>query len=362
VNVLAEYENVFEILKYLASQLDISFLTDYMEYIVIGLIICVVFIVIFQIFKAKRKPKEYLNDAVCLKMVIPPMSDKFEILRSFLNKLYTRMSSSHKKKFHFSLELLCKKDQKDLFLVVPSIIYNENRDLFEQDVVFDIVTDLREKFIDSIRESNTALELELKKDFVYPLKLKFKSSQNILNEGEWIFFQIPLRPAGDTWKTVLTRYKNDLRKGKDKMTRFTGCLGGCIGVSLPFFSMIANVLTGIFHGSSSTKEDHTQNERISPEIKRKLDIVNSKSEQYGFEISVRTVISTTNSERMYEILDKLLDITTQEDPEWNSFVVKTLHKRVKETLKNEMVLGRLETSTIDVVSSDEVLSLVTPFM
>ena len=361
----AEYfEQIYDLGRYLLSQSDLPDLSKYYSLIFIGMTFLVVLFVISKIIARRKAVREYLEDGICLKLEFPPMSNREEKLKNILDILHKELYSVHKNKYYFSLEILVQEKNNHMFLFLPRVEYANLVDHLAKECDLKEVSEQREKFIDSLKANIICMKLELSGDFVYPLVLKKgeKPFCDYMEKEEWFFLQILCRPIGDNWLRILDRFTNELQKGKEPSGRLGGCFGGCLGVTLPFFTFLGDIITLMFHGSRVGGRIDTDKTTISEVNRKKLDLINLKRDSYGFETLVRVCLKAVDKDRDYLLSDKFLDFVTYEEGEGNSFVIAEVHKKIRGDFKNELLLANMGKFSVDILTVREIITLFAQFV
>lgn len=357
-------EQTYDLIRYIVSQIDFPDLSEYTLYFFVGGIILAVSLIIITIIKKKRAVNEYLEDGVCLKIEFPPMSDKKAKITDLLKVLHEKSFGLFKSKYYFALEVLIKDKELYLFLFLPAVLYEHLTECFKEGLKVDVVTEEREKFLDNLEESVKGLKLELARDFIFPLELLSKQTNSLSSDlvlQEWIFLQILMRPIGTKWLRLVDNYLESLRSGKDITKSTVGCLGGCLGITFPFFSLLGDLVTSLVHGSSGRGKKASKEAGLTEGQRQTLEVVSKKKDSFGFEVLARAFVKASCEERSYMLLEKFLNLVSNDAPLGNSFVVSESYDKFKSNLENDLLLANMEKSTTDVLSVPEIVNLVSQF-
>ena len=357
-------EQLGEIFGYFFDQIDFNNLLKYSKEAV--LVFGVLFLTLFVIKYIKRKKAvaEYIENGICLLFKFPPMSDVESKITEIIKQLYDEFYTKYGKKYYWSIEILTKKDQNHFFLYLPEEVYKQWDIKFTNGVEVEVVSNARENFMDSLEKKVMGLELELSKDFIYPYLIASSDDVNlnqILEDDEWIMFQILCRPAGEKWLGFLEKYKESIVKGKNPSFVYQGCSGGFFSVIFKFFVLIADTLTFFIHGSGVNKEftEVKHGDIKKPDMEDKKQLIEIKRSAYAYETVIRLCTNAKSEEKGYFILDKVLNIFTAADEvRSNSFVVKEMHKSFKSSVKNYYFLGGMDKSVVDILNIEELGSIL----
>lgn len=357
-------EQLYDLGRYLWRQVEFPDLSEYYIFIFGGIVFLVILIVISKVIAKRKAVSEYLEDGICLKVDFPAMCNKEELLMDLLVNFHKDLYSLFKNKCYFSTEILIKEGKDSFFIFLPRDTYKHGIGFLSKNFAVEIVTDLRETFLEKLGSEVVAMELELTKDFVFPLILKKGRGKTLvegLQNGEWFFLQVLSRPVGDRWLQILDRYIRDLEQGKNPSLQIGGCSGGCLGVTFPFLSFLADVLTSSIHGSG-TKRVRSQKGQLTEFQRKRLEIVRAKKDSIGFEVLCRACVFAPVKDRAYLILDKFLSLVSQEQGEVNSFGVVKLHDKLKGDFRNDLLLANMGKAAVDVLTAKEVASLIGQFL
>lgn len=361
MDLATQLEQTYSLIQYVLGQMDLPDWSKYSPYFLIAGAILIIIFIVKKFIDHKRRVYEYIENGVCVRVDFPPMGNRVDKLSEIFNLLHKELQILFNNKCYFSIELLAKQDSSTLFLFLPRAAYQHLASTLKKSCELKLMTESRERFLDNLGENVAGFELELNKDFVFPLLLtKSEDFHKVLTENEWLFLQILCRPIGDKWIKVLTRYKDDLSRGREPKGQ-TGCSGGCFGVTLPFFSFLADTLTSLIHGGGTSKTDGSK-VKLSEIQKQKLELVEKKQDGVGFESLARVCMAGSDMDRTYLLLDKFLDLTSREEGEGNSFAVTKMHKKVKSSFENDLLLANMSKSCVDVLTINEILCLLEVFM
>jgi hypothetical protein len=352
-------EQLSEILGYIWEQIDWNSLTPYYPYIIAGVAFLVLLFTISRIIARKRAVKEYITDGVCLKVDFSSSIDKGQKIEEFVRKLHEGLSKLYDKKLFFSVEILSNPKGCYLFVVLPRKVYKYYEGELLRMCQFEIVTKAREEFFEKMNKDVLSIDLELASDFVNPLNLPRKEFLQLVNQ-ELYFVQLLCRPLPEKWNDTVDRYINRIKKGKSMPSERTGCLGGFLRITLPFFTFIGDFITFIIHGSGSEKSQNKEaNEKALDQVSaKKLDLAVSKKDKYGFETAMRVLVRGSDKERSYYIADKLMDILTFQGEGYNYYAVSDLKRKFKTGLRNDYLLAYMDKSSVDVLNKREIASLI----
>ncbi|MBN2015719.1 hypothetical protein JW766_02710 [Candidatus Dojkabacteria bacterium] len=358
-------EQLYEILTYILDQINLSSLSKYYNYFFVAVIFLIVILFISYVIKKRHALAEYIEDGVALLVDFSQIGGEGVEVDDILADFYNIFYQTYGRKQYFSIEFLIRSEKISTFIFFPrGVLENIKKVLVSRRLKFKDVTSFRERFLDSLENGVMGLDLELAKDFIFPLGLKQKSLSlaSIIEKGEWLFIQLLCRPAHDRWRKALDRYLLNLKKGKEVL--YSGCLGGFLRVVSPVFTFIANMLTFLIHGSSG-KTAEVKREEIDDHLKRKFDLVSLKRGEHGFETAFRVFAQGFDKERGYYILEQLLDLVSNgtsspetQDEEMNSYVATRAYDKFKSSLRNDLILANMEATSVDVLNKRELSSLV----
>ncbi len=352
-------EQIFEIFGYIWDQINWNKVSGYYKYGIIAVVFILSLIIIKKIISKFRAVNEYIENGIAFIVEFPLMGNKGEKLESVLEELYKEIYDKFGRKYYFAVEILIRADREYFFFYVPRKIYDDVKFILKKNFSVKIVTESREKFIEKMNSDIIGYDLELGKDFIFPLNLKRRTDiRSIVQKNELVMIQIVCRPTGDRWRKNLERYLQELKKGKDKIKFYSGCSGGFIGFILVTFSFLGDLLTSVIHGEGINREDDKK--FVKDELKGKYDAIKRKLDKIGYETAVRVFVDSSDMDREYQILDKLLEVlSVDEDDEYsNSYVVKRLYKKFKDRNKNELIFANINKDSLDILNRDEVSRLI----
>ncbi len=357
-------EQLGDIFGYFFEQFNFDSLLQYSgeAVLVFGVLFLIWFIV--RYIKRKKAVAQFIENGICLLIQFPPMGDVHNEISEIIKKLYKDFYTIYGRKYYWSLEILLKKDRNHIFLYLPEKVYRNWNVSFSSDIKVDVVTDAREKFMDNLDDKVMGFEMELSKDFVFPFLITEANERkldNLLEQNEWIMFQILCRPAGDKWLNSLEKYKDSLQKGKNPLISYRGCSGGFFSIIMKFFFFLGDTLTYIIHGSKSDRnvnQDMKQGDAISDEMEGKLNLLDIKKSKYAYETLMRVCSHAENKERNYYLLDNILNqFTTEDESGSNSFIVKKMFEKIKSPVRNNYFLGGMDKSVVDILSDKELVDI-----
>jgi len=346
-----------ELFGYIFSQVEFPDITPYIPYITSIVGAAVVLIIAMRIYNRKRAVREYLIDGVCIKITFTSDEKVGEQIRTLLKHIHEQMYLNSKSKLHFTLEILKKEHTAYFFIVIPEKVFTSFRETILKGYSFEIVTSEREKFIDQMGEEVRGITLELKKDFVFPVKLpSWKDNPINLSAHEWLFFQIVCRPRSTKWLRALDTYRNAVKKGRKPSGLTSGCCGGCFSVTIPFLSFLGDMITSSVHGGGTVS--HGTEGQEDPQKKEILSLLDSKSSKYGFETSVRIFSRSVVKDRSYALLENTLSLVSNGDDEYNSLIVNKVVKKINRNTRSDLILAYLAKNCIDILQEKEISDIV----
>jgi hypothetical protein len=284
------------------------------------------------------------------------MGDPYKWIKEIVHRLHEHLYIQYKSKYHFCFELFLRKGDLSLVLILPSYTYSQlPADLFK-DIKVEVVNDHRDKFFENLSENTIGIDCELSKDFVFPLVINKETKlQSLLQDQEWIFLQLVLRPASPRWLASLDKYTQRLEKGKPDLDRFNGCMGGCMQVVLPFLTVLGDILTSLIHGSKEQKQAEDESKQPLDEKKRKhIESVKKKRNSMGFETALRIMVSDHTKDRAYELLDQIANWFFNKEEFTNSFIFSNVLKKLEKGFKYNIFLSYIDKDTLDIMSAKEV--------
>ncbi|MDD3647826.1 MAG: hypothetical protein PHS44_05010, partial [Candidatus Dojkabacteria bacterium] len=201
MNIATYFEQIAEILGYILTDVDKEYIAKYSNYVVIIIAIFTSIIVVSRIVAKIKAVNEYIDDGVALFLAsTKEEKDISKLLFTILPELYDIIYDKFGRKEFFSLEVLLSQGIGRLSLFLPRKVYNlwaSRAEFFR----LKVVTEEREKFVDSMSPSNYCTILELAKDYIYPLDLEGRGKLlDKVNSSELMMFQMVCRPAGRRWE------------------------------------------------------------------------------------------------------------------------------------------------------------------
>ncbi|MBU0975931.1 MAG: hypothetical protein ABIE03_03355 [Patescibacteria group bacterium] len=360
MNIATYIEQIAEVLGYVFSDVDREYLSRYSNYIVIAIGALTTIFIITRIVAKMKSVSEYIDNGVALYM---KLTDEVNVLnkliKTIIPELYLLAYENYGRKEYFSLEILLNQNVDRFTLFLPSKMYQiwASR---AKSLGFQIVTGEREKFIESMNPENFCTTLELARDYVYSLDLEGKSRiSDFIKPAESIFFQLVCRPQGDKWKKKLQIGLEKLKKGRPfDLDKKEGLFGGLV---FNFFNILASMITFLVHGSGPTQKEEIEN--VSKNSKHKIQIINRKLSDYGFEVQCRLVISGDDEERTYFLVERLMDIYSSEgQSDSNFFVPDRLQAKLTTTFKNDLILANIDKSSVDILNEREINRVLEHFI
>ncbi len=352
------FNDSFTLVRYILVQIYNDYLSMNIRYFLYFLGLCVLFLLANFIILKIRSVKEFLDDFVCVEVEIPPLGDIYQITSEVIKK-YNIAVSQFGSKYFASLEMFISKNGVKVLFSVPRKIYSK-LDLGKNT---EIVNDVRQDLIEKISRNSIVTYLEFAKDFVYPMKFGSERILNFLGLDEYIFIQLLLRPANKKWLKNLYDYIETLKQGKNPSVILNGCLGSFLKITLSFFSLLGDILTSFFHGSSSTNIETKKDEglNISNSEIEKIKSIESKKCNVAFESCLKVVLYSEDNDRKYGLVDKIVQNLSFECENFNHYCVAKFYNSMNNKVRNDLLFGYMPKDSVDILCKKEILELVKVF-
>lgn len=361
MDFIQSFSEVFDLIGYLLDQAEIPDVKEITPY-VLALVITVCFLlVVYNLWRRKRTVKMYIENGIFIRLDVPEMSDGSRILASLLEHLYLYLHLEFGRKKFVSLEIVMSSKESKVYMYIPEDCYLEIEQIANKvHCEITLVPDFRKKFVENIQGRSVQAVLELAKDFVYPIRLcdiERNQMETLLREGERAFMQIMLRPADEKWKQQIKEYTKILRSGKDPAKTVSGCSGGCLAVTFPFFNLVGDILTVLIHGSKakSTQTTTVDSKNVTDEVAR----IEQKNADGAFETSINLFVQAVEEERTYYLLDEFLNVfSDSSDSLSNHFVVQSFYNHLTGGNVNDLILAYMPEKSIDILTVQEVADII----
>lgn len=285
-------------------------------------------IVYFQIKKTFREQKNFERGLKMVPLLIhlPPSSDDTEAngrdVRDLVDEniskaqvLYNIISSTYKKEFkskfygqrHFAFEIVGTKGFVHFYAAVPVAMV----EVVKQAVVSAYPAARMEEvsehnIFNPVGKISGTIggELTLKEHYAYPIAtyqdLKRDAMQSLLNslstldKEDGVGIQILMRPADTKWRKSASEIASKKRKGKESK-------GGLAA----FGNGISNLFTAI-NKPPEDKTGSSDKPELSAAEQQTLDAIDAKTQQPGFDVVIRLVVSSNIYQRAEAIMSNIV--------------------------------------------------------
>jgi len=355
------FSEAFDLAEYVIGQTVLSNLKDTFPYLLTAGITFLFCYIIYALWKRKKRVNQYITNGVYVRIDIAELSSYKQVMQSLLRGMSQLLFPVFGKKHYFSLEVIMSEKESKVYTLIPDQILADYIDLVKRcGCTAVILKDFRERVIEKASDLGLLVELELESDFVFPLELLHTSEkklEKLFQAGECGYMQILCRPAGEKWKDDLKKYVTALKLGKNPSGSSTGCSGGCLSVTLPFFEAVANVITFMVHGTGVHPAKTTplpKNESTD-----KVDQISQKMAEYAFEVVIRLVVQSPDEEHRYYLLDQLLDVlSARKSSITNTLTVSTFFQKIKSGMTNDLVLAYMPGKSVDILTDKELVDII----
>ncbi len=207
------------------------------------------------------------------------------------------------------------------------------------------------------RQFVTTGEIELEKDFIFPIKT-FRNFEvdplaaitgaiSDLKLGQKAWVQILVRPVSNYWQKNSKKYITAIKDGKDPYSQ-------------GFFAELANFLKGMGESISNIGNENVVRKEIvklQPGQEEELSEIELKMLKLGFEFKIRVVTKANSQIESEQILRDIVASFKQfTTAHLNTFVHSRPNKSGKE-IYSEYLKRYLPSDTIDIINIEELASL-----
>ncbi len=338
-------------------------------FILILILACLLFVAF--IFLLGKKPKESvevfdeIRSPIVMQILVPRENDKTPLAaEQMFASIHGILGDEVKSTDLISFEITSSGDNgikfytvvpKHLAKFIEGQIYAQypNADIkYVQDYVFSESSGNTNE-----RKFVTTGEIELEKDFIFPIKT-FRNfevdplaaitgaiSDLKLNQKAWI--QILVRPVSNYWQTSSKRYITAIKEGRDPYSK---------GV----FAELSNLLKNMGESISAGGSDDGQRKevvKLEPGQQEELSEIELKMLKLGFEFRVRII---TKAETQIESEQILRDIIASFKQFTTAHLNTFIHSKPEKTGKEiyeEYIKRYLPSDTVDIINIEELASL-----
>ncbi len=357
MEIANQAEELADLLGYVLSQSNLPRLSELYPYLLVLFGFLGVLYFLYKLVMRNRKVDDYMIDTVSIALKFPPMGETKKKINDIVRLIHKEIIDLYGPRKHFSIDVVIRKGHYEVIVNMPGKVFKMIATKLSDIVDYQNITKERDATLEKVNKQVVGIELELSKDFAYPLLYDEESTKTKLDlkEGEFLLFQICLRPIEKGWQRTIDSLIENLKNGRDPNWN-AGCFcSGCVAPLLPIFDFFANLGTKVMHGSSPDIE--RKNSELSGKFDKEIEVLKKKYNKYAFETEIKIICKGKDSDSSYKHLDDVIDLLA-EKVQGNSFIVSKLHKRVRTGFKNDLILSFLSRKTADVVNLNEVVDIL----